>query len=60
MSRWLNKKFRRSKKRLQKTIKILTALSRALVEREYGENVATINALAVGLGGKPGLAAVAR
>ena len=31
----------------------------AVVERKYGENVATINALAVGLGGKPGHACVA-
>ena len=30
---------------------------RAIVEREYGENVATIDALAVGLGGKPGVPA---
>ena len=40
----------------------LTALDpngdiRAVVEREYGENVATIDALAVGLGGKPGMPA---
>ena len=27
----------------------------AVVERKYGENVATIDALAVGLGGKPGM-----
>ena len=33
---------------------------RALVERKYGENVATINALAVGLGGKPDIAAISR
>ena len=30
---------------------------RAVVEREYGENVATIDGLAVGLGGKPGMPA---
>ncbi len=30
---------------------------RAVVEREYGENVATIDGLAVGLGGKPGVPA---
>ena len=30
---------------------------RAVVERKYGENVATINALAVGLGGKPDMPA---